>query len=141
MALGTISRLICSRIALSDGGSVVMLPRLSMKSGRTSNFITRCCNAKASDAWKIDYQPYNQSMTVMLKDILCPHQGHKRPQFFATVASAVLGSMPHSTTILKSAAMSASDFLQTAKFWLYRINEFLVVVVMDDVAQVAWIFT
>jgi hypothetical protein len=37
--------------------------------------------------------------------------------------------------------MSVTDFFQTAKFWLYRINEFLVVVVMDDVAQIAWIFT
>jgi hypothetical protein len=37
--------------------------------------------------------------------------------------------------------MSATDLFQTAKFWLYRINEFLVVVIMDDVAQIAWIFT
>jgi hypothetical protein len=37
--------------------------------------------------------------------------------------------------------MNAIDIFQTAKFWLYRINEFLVVVVMDDVAQIAWIFS
>jgi hypothetical protein len=37
--------------------------------------------------------------------------------------------------------MSASDFFQTAKFWLYRLNEFLIVIVVDDAAQIAWIFT
>jgi hypothetical protein len=37
--------------------------------------------------------------------------------------------------------MSVSDFFQTAKFWLYRINEFLVMIVMDDAAQIAWIFS
>ncbi len=37
--------------------------------------------------------------------------------------------------------MNISAFFQTAKFWLYRVNEFLIVILIDDVAQIAWIFT
>jgi len=37
--------------------------------------------------------------------------------------------------------MSATDFLFNVKYWGYRINEYLIEVLMDDVAQIAWIFT
>jgi hypothetical protein len=43
--------------------------------------------------------------------------------------------------ILNLARMSATDFLFNVKYWGYRINEYLIEVLMDDAAQIAWIFT